>query len=433
MPDGTVITAPDTPMDGLRDFPDRLPPMLVKELRQGLRGRMFVMPFLGVHAMLLLSGILGPAGDGPFLWHVIAVMLVFLLPSRTLGALGEEREGNTLDTLVLTRLTPWRIVWGKWCASVAQSALTAVSVLPYLLVRYLNIGTSFIHEGLMLLVFFLLSGAVAGIFTVFSTVQSTLVRNGMAGALIALIYVRFCWPLIQGRAAGETPDLAAIAVVAAWAALFSLGHAAASIAPAAANLTTGRRLTSLAAVALLGWIASSNGDSSVTSWVTIILVAACFVEMGERQNFHPAIASRFARFGIVGRTAALIFHPGWGTGVLFCTMLWSFAGILVGNFRHWPVASLCFFPVVARCLLPDRWRFGPAVMLLFAGLSHVVSLLLSQFRVAGASFFALMLPSLHFRLMAESFTFVWAGAALLLAVAPLLELTRQFRKVQPAG
>ena len=45
----TVAALPNT-----ADFPDRLNPLLVKELRQGLRNRVFVTSFLLMHAIVAL-------------------------------------------------------------------------------------------------------------------------------------------------------------------------------------------------------------------------------------------------------------------------------------------------------------------------------------------------------------------------------------------
>jgi len=41
----------------LRDYSDALPPLLVKELRQGPRGRLFVIPFCILHAVLALGSL----------------------------------------------------------------------------------------------------------------------------------------------------------------------------------------------------------------------------------------------------------------------------------------------------------------------------------------------------------------------------------------
>lgn len=385
MPEGPApapVSAAAVSLPVLTDFPDRIPPVLVKELRQGLRGRMFVVPFLVLQFLLIVT-----VGGGNTLsfWHFIMVMLIFLLPSRNLGALGDERDANTLDTLLLTRLTPWRIVWGKWCSATAQSLLVAVAIVPYLLVRYLNDGSGFLGEGVLLVLLLLLSGAVAGAFTALSVVKSPLARNGMAAAVLFSVYAWVCRPLIfkvvQGQSGIPLPAAGMIMVFSVWAALFFLWHAAANISPAATNNTTPRRFTSLVAVLIYSgfFAASSFHTGFALSCLLLMLGAVSVVEMGEPLSAHPGIAAAFDRRGSTGRAAALLFRPGWDSGVVFCTMLWSLAAILTGTMNN-PAflapAALCFFPVTARLIFPPRLRGGAVPFLLFILVSNILKAIL---------------------------------------------------------
>ncbi len=132
-------------MPALTDFPDRLPPMLVKELRQGLRTRTFVALFLALQALLAVI-LLAAAGArtyddaGPTLSRVIfllfALAVLVIQPLRGMTAVSSEVRGHTLDLIVLTRLSAWRIVLGKWVALVGQSALLLAAIAPYLILRY---------------------------------------------------------------------------------------------------------------------------------------------------------------------------------------------------------------------------------------------------------------------------------------------------------
>lgn len=47
----TTPSSPAAALEGLSDFPEWLDPMVVKELRQGLRARWFVAPFLLLQAL----------------------------------------------------------------------------------------------------------------------------------------------------------------------------------------------------------------------------------------------------------------------------------------------------------------------------------------------------------------------------------------------
>ena len=127
---------------GLDDFSDRLPPMLVKELRQGLRARIFVAVFLGLQlflglVMLLATTASGLDGAGQvisqiiFLFFSLAVLVV--QPLRGMNALYGEIKSSTIDMMVLTRLSARRIVIGKWAAVVGQTLLLFISIVPYLI------------------------------------------------------------------------------------------------------------------------------------------------------------------------------------------------------------------------------------------------------------------------------------------------------------
>src|SRR5882724_4477643 len=116
-----AAAAPLSPPDSIlsRDFPGWLSPMLVKELRQGLRTRGFVgalVIFQIVMLVLMLAALASQTAQNPtarmsgagitgaFFWAVISVQLLIVTPFRALGGLQHEVESRTLDLLLLTRL-----------------------------------------------------------------------------------------------------------------------------------------------------------------------------------------------------------------------------------------------------------------------------------------------------------------------------------------
>src|SRR4051794_24473523 len=158
----TTVAAP-LPSSAIvrRDFPAWLPPMLIKELRQGLRTRGFVGALLIFQVVMLLlmltalgnqagatagSRSVGSALSLGFFWSLMSVMLLLVTPSRALGGLQLEVESRTLDLLMLTRLNAWGIVLGKWISLLAQAALLLVAMLPYLVVRYFTDNADIITD-----------------------------------------------------------------------------------------------------------------------------------------------------------------------------------------------------------------------------------------------------------------------------------------------
>ncbi|MEZ5303653.1 MAG: ABC transporter permease [Verrucomicrobiales bacterium] len=149
----------------LDDFPERLSPMMVKEFRQGLRAKMFVVPFLIIHLLTAFivsieylemsaapdpsSGyppryyysydpferIFGPGGITFYL--MIGAMTAIFMPLAAYSAMQAEIGGRNAELLLLATVSRWRIVLGKWLVAASLTLLTFLSLVPYFLVRYL--------------------------------------------------------------------------------------------------------------------------------------------------------------------------------------------------------------------------------------------------------------------------------------------------------
>ena len=119
---------PPAPIERVNDFPDKLSPMLVKELRQGLRTHTFVILFLALQGLLALvlltAGPIAAAEDSSsgstggivsqIVFCIYALGVLLIQPLRGISAVATEIKQNTIELMVLTRLSSWRIVWGKW-------------------------------------------------------------------------------------------------------------------------------------------------------------------------------------------------------------------------------------------------------------------------------------------------------------------------------
>ncbi len=142
-----------------RDLPEKLGPMTVKELRQGLRRGMFVFPFIGIHVLAVLAmaaefrmdevekstphiGVLnlllfvpGSFFSGPF-WAVAGAVCLLLMPMGGLALMGQELDEGNHELLLMTPLSRWKVVRGKFLALWGLCLLTFSSLLPYVIVRY---------------------------------------------------------------------------------------------------------------------------------------------------------------------------------------------------------------------------------------------------------------------------------------------------------
>jgi ABC-type transport system involved in multi-copper enzyme maturation permease subunit len=141
--------------------------MLVKELRQGMRAPLFIQPFVGVHLAAILS-VAGEYNSGgvrdivsPF-WIVAFAVVAFIMPLRGFSALREECDGENSSLLIVSGLSRWQIVRGKWLVQIVLCGLTFVSLMPYMLVRYFLGGFEIIPNALMAVVVMTASAGVSG-------------------------------------------------------------------------------------------------------------------------------------------------------------------------------------------------------------------------------------------------------------------------------
>ncbi len=145
----TAVSRPSAWAGEVDEFPDWLAPMVVKELRQGLRARWFVVPFVAVQvaavALVWLEYMATKHPGTPFgseefghqaFWGLVFLVLGGVLPLRLLTGLSSELAGDGGQMILLAGLSRWRIVMGKWLTQMVLGCLVLVSLVPYGLVRY---------------------------------------------------------------------------------------------------------------------------------------------------------------------------------------------------------------------------------------------------------------------------------------------------------
>lgn len=139
--------------------------MTAKELRQSLRRGSFVLPFLAIQLLALVAmvtefktghaaagseytGMLNPwllVSSGPF-WMVVGAVCMILMPLGGMRLMGQELDEGNHELLLLTKLNRWKIVIGKFAMLWGLSVITFISLLPYVVVRYMVGGIEWWHE-----------------------------------------------------------------------------------------------------------------------------------------------------------------------------------------------------------------------------------------------------------------------------------------------
>lgn len=160
------------------DFTDRMNPFLVKELRQGLRSRLFVSLLLWIQAsMCVLTALRLFAGEvvffrgglDAFYWVNIVVLLHILLPLRHAFAGDDDFAAGNYDLLRITPTPPDHIMWNKFKCVMRLMLICVASILPYQMLRYFFGHTDIIEE-LCMIGIVLINGAV---FTLWGLVTSS--------------------------------------------------------------------------------------------------------------------------------------------------------------------------------------------------------------------------------------------------------------------
>ena len=349
------------PISHLTDFSDRISPMLVKELRQGMRAKAFVALFLSLQiflAVMLLSASAASTSDQVgsvisgiiFTFFAIAVLLV--QPMRGTAALSSEVKGNTIDMMVLTRLSAWRIVFGKWVAIVSQSTLLLSTIIPYLILRYFFGGMNLVGEIVLLLLIFLTSMGLTAVTVGLSGCSSVIIRSLLPIFGLPVMMWSFLVMTLMSGFRGSVGFMDAfsltttesrvgvlfytVSVIYLGASLLSMG--ASLIAPAAENHALVRRVVALL---LLLAVFAAGFHSAVEGWfvllaASVIGVPAMIIALTDSAPYVSSISDRFARFGAAGRFFGSFLHPTWGSGLLagLAIGITGMAAIMVHTFHR---------------------------------------------------------------------------------------------------
>jgi hypothetical protein len=180
-----------------RQFPWREPgegldPVLIKEIRQGMRSNRFVVPFIlaqvgllgavGIEVLEATAGSVEGFGQVVF-WIVLVFFVLLLIPLMGLMAIATEYRGRQYELLRLSGMTRWQIVRGKWFSLMLQSTLLLLSSLPYLMLRYLIGGMELFDAGLIVAGFFVLSANLCALFLAISAFRTKI------GRVVSLIFL----------------------------------------------------------------------------------------------------------------------------------------------------------------------------------------------------------------------------------------------------
>lgn len=400
----------------ITDFPDRLSPMVVKELRQGLRMRSFGGIFVTLHILLVLITLMGGASSNhdSINWlfdGLITVILCLIFPLRGFAALAQEMNSGTLDMLVLTRLSAWRIVLGKWASTVLLALLIAVSLVPYVVSRYMFGGVDLAGELADLFLKWLGGAVLTAAVVCLSTIRQQWLRSLIIGIpLIGFSFFGFFFSLILGMGGPATrvtggfskvPGVTGWLLVplALWVIFGLLGVATTRIAPLSSLFPVFKRVVHLAAVSIVLAAAWWFGSGATLAMPMLFLIMTDVIL--ENNGDVPSVHAAFVRRGMLGRVAAWFFTPGWTSGFFFSLIVvGAFMSIAHDAVDVWLAA--CFMWLVASLVQvassdksTDRLSTFAITLLCVSLLSMFVASMLSSMAADGrTAWLGIVFPNL---------------------------------------
>lgn len=113
------------------------------------------------------------------------IAICFLTPALTAGCISIEKERQTLEVLLTTKMTTWQIIKGKYFSSIMLVLMLIVSGLPIMSLVYIYGGISLWQMLLMILVLIATTMYLAS----FGVFFSTLVKNTIVSVILTYIAV----------------------------------------------------------------------------------------------------------------------------------------------------------------------------------------------------------------------------------------------------
>jgi hypothetical protein len=404
---------------------DRLNPILVKEARQAMKSRQFIITF----SLLLIFGWLwtvlfiafgvpaifyAPVGPAVLTGYyvVLSIPLLIVVPYAAFRSLAAEREDGTYELLSITSLSARQIVLGKLGSAILQMMVYYSALAPCIAFTYLMRGIDVVTIALFLVYTFLASLLLS----IFGLMMATVTRSRHWQVLLSVVFVMsllvvgFIWDIsVLGIIvnANSLPydnaefwivNVCVLSFYVPLAVLFLL-IAAGQVTFASENRSTPIRAVLLVPQLLLvGWFVyfwlRFKAEEPMYAFACLAGIYAGICGMfltGETAQLSPR-AMRQLPQSLLGRMAFTWFNPGSGTGYMFAvlnllaTLVVAAVAIMVGHIYQvddapdlveWLPVVICVFGYVAgylgltRVLITLARRITPVGMLA-TFLCHVI-------------------------------------------------------------
>jgi hypothetical protein len=378
IPDMEEMPAPSVSVRidrGLEWLGERFNPILVKESRQALKSRQFVLSFgllliaawgwsfIGL-VIMQVGGGYGQAGFEMFMGYycILAAALALFVPFGAFRSLASEQEDQTYELLSITGLSPRQIVSGKLGSAVIQILIYTSAIAPCLAFTYMLRGISM--PTILFAVTYTVLGALG--LSIIGLLVGTLTKAKHWQVLLSVVLIVGLL-IVFGLAIGFTVEMAeqgdymfrdsefwgatgAILTAFVTYAALVFYAAVAQITFVSDNRATKLRVIMLiqhgCLVAWLGWLFLTLERMEIgVLYIYLSLTAFHWTIMGAMMTGEwPELSMRVRRRlpqNFLGRAFLTWFNPGPGTGYMFAccgviaasltALALMFAGMLAGT------------------------------------------------------------------------------------------------------
>lgn len=194
---------------------DAVNPILVKEARQALKSRQFVLTFSALLFAALGWTIVGSLSMMPQIYtspsaprmligyyFVLAVPMLMVVPMAAYRSLEGEIDDGTLELLSISALGPWQIVLGKMASAMLQMLLYFVALFPCVAYAYnlrgVDLPTTLMIMGILF---------VAGVMLTIAALFMAAISSSRTGRITSLFVVASMLFIAQWVLGGSVVNL----------------------------------------------------------------------------------------------------------------------------------------------------------------------------------------------------------------------------------
>lgn len=344
-------------MKSLTDFSDRFSPLMVKDLRVMLKSPLFARLFILLHFCQIVVSLTQVTGDLDAEYHWIFWAITTLICLSTLRECSFEKSNDTGKNLELIRvsgLSPWQVVFGKWCTSIGLLTLYAASMLPYLVFRYF-FGVTELAVELRVFAIICLSLGLLSAMTLGFNINSS--SPSWARLLMFLVLVFGFYAVFSSMAPGSWLHCLFVFILFAFLIAYSLNAGASSFEQSTIFHALIKRLILIGTAVIILLLTYLFGSSEVGSYVLMFITTFSIIDCLTDPTPNLTVAINNFNAQKIPRPFIYLLFPQWQS-----TALLALISLMIiffeGKFSERSLFTIqCFLFALSFLVIPSCLAF----------------------------------------------------------------------------